>query len=210
MEFKELSKKKTSEVEEEILKSWNGINEITNKQIELRKNNENFVFYDGPAFANGFPGLHHMVAKNLKDAICKYHVMKGKRILRKVGWDTHGLPVENHVEKQLGITSKKDIEKLYEAVPQLGNLFKIKDKIGEGNLGIYFIIFISSFPLLFSFVWSWFSLLFLIGKISLLKYKDHGYITNWHNFSLFLGNKGRINTYNKMNSPIWNFIILYY
>ena len=69
MEFKELSKKKVSEVEEEIIKSWGGINEITNRQNELRKNSKNFVFYDGPAFANGFPGLHHMVAKNLKDAI---------------------------------------------------------------------------------------------------------------------------------------------
>ena len=112
MEFKELSKRKASEVEEEILKSWKGINEITKKQNELRKDAKNFVFYDGPAFANGFPGLHHMVAKNLKDAICKYHIMKGERVLRKVGWDTHGLPVENHVEKELGITSKKDIEKM--------------------------------------------------------------------------------------------------
>ena len=110
MEFKELRKDDVSVVEEDILKSWGGINEITNRQNELRKNNKNFVFYDGPAFANGFPGLHHMVAKNLKDAICKYHVMKGERVLRKVGWDTHGLPVENHVEKMLGISSKKDIE----------------------------------------------------------------------------------------------------
>ena len=110
MEFKELSKKKVSEVEQDILDSWQGINEITKKQNELRKNAKNFVFYDGPAFANGFPGLHHMVAKNLKDAICKYHVMTGERVVRKVGWDTHGLPVENHVEKLLGISSKKDIE----------------------------------------------------------------------------------------------------
>ena len=110
MEFKELRKDDVSVVEEEVLKSWGGINEITNRQNDLRKNSKNFVFYDGPAFANGFPGLHHMVAKNLKDAICKYHVMKGERVLRKVGWDTHGLPVENHVEKMLGISSKKDIE----------------------------------------------------------------------------------------------------
>ena len=110
MEFKELSKKKVSEVEQEIIDSWHGINEITKKQNELRKNAKNFVFYDGPAFANGFPGLHHMIAKNLKDAICKYHVMTGERVVRKVGWDTHGLPVENHVEKVLGISSKKDIE----------------------------------------------------------------------------------------------------
>ncbi len=110
MKFKELSKEKVSMVEEEILNSWGGINKINNDQIELRKDGKNFVFYDGPAFANGFPGLHHMVAKNLKDAICKYHAMKGERVVRKVGWDTHGLPVENHVEKLLGISSKKDIE----------------------------------------------------------------------------------------------------
>ena len=112
MKFKELSKEKVNVTEENILKSWDGINTITKKQNDLRKNNKNFVFYDGPAFANGFPGLHHMVAKNLKDAICKYHVMKGEKVIRKVGWDTHGLPVENHVEKLLNINSKKDIEKM--------------------------------------------------------------------------------------------------
>ena len=112
MKFKELSKAPVNVVEEEILKSWGGINEITKKQNELRKDSKNFVFYDGPAFANGFPGLHHMVAKNLKDAICKYRVMTGNRVVRKVGWDTHGLPVENHVEKMLGISSKKDIEEM--------------------------------------------------------------------------------------------------
>ena len=112
MKFKELSKAPVNVVEEEILKSWGGINEITKKQNELRKNSNNYVFYDGPAFANGFPGLHHMVAKNLKDCICKYRVMTGNRVVRKVGWDTHGLPVENHVEKTLGITSKKDIEEM--------------------------------------------------------------------------------------------------
>ncbi len=112
MKFKELSKKPVSEVEQDIIDSWGGINAITNKQNELRKDAKTFVFYDGPAFANGFPGLHHMVSKNLKDSICKYHVMKGEKVIRKVGWDTHGLPIENHVEKKLGITSKKDIEKL--------------------------------------------------------------------------------------------------
>ena len=110
--FKNLDKRPVNEVEKDILSSWGSINEITNRQIDLRKDDEYFVFYDGPAFANGFPGLHHMVAKNLKDAICKYHVMKGKKVVRKVGWDTHGLPVENHVEKKLGISSKKEIEAL--------------------------------------------------------------------------------------------------
>lgn len=110
--FKELDKRDYSVVEREILESWGGINKITERQIENRKNDDYFVFYDGPAFANGFPGLHHMVAKNLKDAICKYKAMKGYKVVRKVGWDTHGLPVENHVEKKLGISSKKEIEEL--------------------------------------------------------------------------------------------------
>ncbi len=109
--FKELDKRNVYEVEEAIRKSWGGIMSITEKQNELRKNEENFVFYDGPATANGFPGLHHMVAKFLKDTFCKYQVMNGKRVLRKVGWDTHGLPVELGVEKTLGFTGKGDIEK---------------------------------------------------------------------------------------------------
>ena len=88
--FKELDKRNAYEVEQDILKSWGGINKINEAQIENRKDNKTFVFYDGPAFANGFPGLHHMVSKNLKDIVCKYHVMKGEKVVRKVGWDTHG------------------------------------------------------------------------------------------------------------------------
>lgn len=109
--FKELDKRPVHEVEQDILKSWGSINEIMNKQNELRKDSNNFVFYDGPATANGFPGLHHMLAKFLKDSFCKYHVMKGNHVIRKVGWDTHGLPVELGVEKELGFTGKGDIEK---------------------------------------------------------------------------------------------------
>lgn len=108
--FKEIDKRPTSEVEESILNSWGGIKGIYERSLEKNKENKEYVFYDGPAFANGFPGLHHMVAKNLKDTICKYHAMNGKKVLRKVGWDTHGLPIENHVEKKLGLQSKKDIE----------------------------------------------------------------------------------------------------
>ncbi len=108
--FKEIDKRPTSEVEESILNSWEGIKGIYERSLEKNKENKEYVFYDGPAFANGFPGLHHMVAKNLKDTICKYHAMNGKKVLRKVGWDTHGLPIENHVEKKLGLQSKKDIE----------------------------------------------------------------------------------------------------
>lgn len=109
--FKELDKRPISEVESEILSSWGGVENIMKEQDTLRSSSDSFVFYDGPATANGFPGLHHMVAKFLKDSFCKYHVMNGKKVLRKVGWDTHGLPVELGVEKELGFTGKGDIEK---------------------------------------------------------------------------------------------------
>ena len=105
--FKELSKEKVSVVEDKINENWQKMN-ILDRCIEGRYNT--FVFYDGPATANGLPGLHHMVAKFLKDTFCKYQTMKGKKVLRKVGWDTHGLPVELEVEKQLGFSSKTDIE----------------------------------------------------------------------------------------------------
>ena len=108
--FKELDKRQVHEVETDILNNWKK-EDILNKTIENRKNNSNWVFYDGPATANGMPGLHHMVAKFLKDSFCKYQTMKGNKVLRKVGWDTHGLPVEVNVEKKLGFTGKNDIEK---------------------------------------------------------------------------------------------------
>lgn len=106
--FKELKKEQVSEVESSYSKYWEE-NDILNKSINQR--DKYFVFYDGPATANGMPGLHHMVAKFLKDAFCKYKTMQGYKVLRKVGWDTHGLPVEVQVEKQLGFSGKKDIEK---------------------------------------------------------------------------------------------------
>jgi len=111
MKFKELPKKEISVFEEEKLESWGGINKITERQIEVRKDSENFVFYDGPATANGMPGIHHSLAKLLKDTFCKYKTMQGYKVLRKVGWDTHGLPVEVQVEKELGFSGKLDIEK---------------------------------------------------------------------------------------------------
>lgn len=107
--FEELDKRSAHEVEKDILSKWKSQG-ILNKTIENRKDNKNWVFYDGPATANGYPGLHHMVAKFLKDSFCKYHTMKGSKVLRKVGWDTHGLPVEVAVEKKLGFTGKNDIE----------------------------------------------------------------------------------------------------
>ena len=111
MKFKELDKRSVSEVEKSILDSWGGTSKINDKQTELRKGNESYVFYDGPATANGMPGVHHILAKLLKDTVVKYKNMKGYYTYRKVGWDTHGLPVEVQVEKELGFSGKTDIEK---------------------------------------------------------------------------------------------------
>lgn len=110
MKFEELSKEKTSVVEQNILKKWKEEN-ILEKTVQNREGKKDFVFYDGPATANGMPGIHHMLAKFLKDTFCKYKTMQGYRVVRKIGWDTHGLPVEVQVEKALGFTSKNDIEK---------------------------------------------------------------------------------------------------
>ena len=108
--FKELDKRNVHEVESDILSTWQK-QDILNETIKNRNTAPYWVFYDGPATANGNPGLHHMVSKFLKDSFCKYQTMKGNKVLRKVGWDTHGLPVEVQVEKQLGFSGKNDIEK---------------------------------------------------------------------------------------------------
>ena len=108
--FKELQSGKNIEVEKNITKNWEKMN-ILERTIENRNGAKNFVFYDGPATANGMPGIHHMLAKLLKDVFCKYKTMQGSKVLRKVGWDTHGLPVEVQVEKELGFQGKNDIEK---------------------------------------------------------------------------------------------------
>ena len=108
--FKDLDKRNVNLVEKDIRDYWDKI-DILKRSIETRDKENNFVFYDGPATANGMPGLHHMVAKFLKDTFCKYETMQGKRVIRKIGWDTHGLPVEVQVEKKLGFNGKGDIEK---------------------------------------------------------------------------------------------------
>lgn len=107
--FENLEKGNVKDIEERQIEAWKK-EDILNKTIENRKDAKNFVFYDGPAYANGFPGVHHMLAKILKDAVCKYKTMKGFKVDRKVGWDTHGLPTEVNVEKLLGFKDKKDIE----------------------------------------------------------------------------------------------------
>ena len=111
MKFKELDKREVNVVEDVIRAGWGDTNKITEKQTKLRDGKENYVFYDGPATANGMPGVHHILAKLLRDTIGKYKRMQGYRVVRKGGWDTHGLPVEVQVEKELGFDGKQDIEK---------------------------------------------------------------------------------------------------
>lgn len=97
------------QTEEQILKLWKD-RQIFQASMEQRKGNEPFVFYEGPPTANGRPGIHHVMARTFKDAVCRYQTMKGRYVLRKAGWDTHGLPVELQVEKALGLKNKQDIE----------------------------------------------------------------------------------------------------
>ena len=109
MRFEELDKRKVNDVENSILENWKKT-DILNKTIKNREGKEDFVFYDGPIYANAKPGIHHVFAKTIKDTFCKYKTMKGYRVLRKIGLDTHGLPIEVNVEKKLGFKSKADIE----------------------------------------------------------------------------------------------------
>ncbi|XOB42698.1 MAG: class I tRNA ligase family protein [Candidatus Nealsonbacteria bacterium] len=99
-----------TKTEKKILKFWKD-KKIFEKSIKQRAEARNFVFYEGPPTANALPGLHHVLARIFKDIICRYKTMKGFRVLRKGGWDTHGLPVELQIEKKLGLKSKKDIER---------------------------------------------------------------------------------------------------
>ena len=98
-----------SAVNKEVLERWKQ-GDIFHKSLETRKGHPSFVFYEGPPSANGMPGIHHVIARSIKDIFCRYKTMKGFLVNRKAGWDTHGLPVELGVEKSLGIT-KEDIGK---------------------------------------------------------------------------------------------------
>lgn len=107
--FKEYKQLDLSQVNKKMLKTWNEKNIFT-QSIEKREGNPTFVFYEGPPSANGLPGIHHVIARTIKDVFCRYKTMKGYQVKRKAGWDTHGLPVELSVEKSLQIT-KEDIGK---------------------------------------------------------------------------------------------------
>lgn len=95
------------DIEQQILQRWKE-NNTFKKSVSNRDGNEPFVFYEGPPSANGMPGIHHVISRTLKDLVCRYKTMQGYQVKRKAGWDTHGLPVELGVEKELGIT-KEDI-----------------------------------------------------------------------------------------------------
>ncbi|MDE7376829.1 MAG: class I tRNA ligase family protein, partial [Muribaculaceae bacterium] len=107
--FHEYSGLNLSDVNKEVLSQWNE-NHLFEQSMKVREGCPSFVFYEGPPSANGMPGIHHVMARTIKDIFCRYKTMKGFHVKRKAGWDTHGLPVELGVEKALGIT-KEDIGK---------------------------------------------------------------------------------------------------
>ncbi|MDR1406974.1 MAG: isoleucine--tRNA ligase [Tannerella sp.] len=105
--FTEYDRLDLSEVNRQISERWQA-NDIFRKSMEIRRDAPPYIFYEGPPSANGMPGIHHVIARSIKDIFCRYRTMKGFMVKRKAGWDTHGLPVELGVEKELGIT-KEDI-----------------------------------------------------------------------------------------------------
>ena len=108
--FEKLAEQPIAQVQDQQAEQWYQ-EDLLGKCVSTRKGMPSFVFYEGPPTANGRPGIHHVMARTLKDSVCRYHTMLGKEVKRKAGWDTHGLPVEIEVEKQLGMTGKQDIEK---------------------------------------------------------------------------------------------------
>ena len=107
--YKEYKQLNLTETANEIRKFWEA-DDTFQKSLDNRDKDNAFVFYEGPPSANGTPGIHHVMARSIKDVVCRYQTLKGKHVVRKAGWDTHGLPVELGVEKKLGIT-KEDIGK---------------------------------------------------------------------------------------------------
>ncbi len=108
--FENLSDRPISEVQNEQADRWEKEN-LLERCVSEREDNPSFIFYEGPPTANGKPGIHHVIARTLKDSVCRYKTMQGYKVKRKAGWDTHGLPVEIEVEKKLKMSGKQDIEK---------------------------------------------------------------------------------------------------
>lgn len=109
MKFTERTKLDLSQINKEVLKDWDN-QDIFHRSMSEREGCPSFIFFEGPPSANGHPGIHHVMARTIKDTFCRFKTMKGYQVRRKAGWDTHGLPVELGVEKELGIT-KEDIGK---------------------------------------------------------------------------------------------------
>ena len=140
MKFEKLDNRQINEVESTYVKKWKNM-DILKKSIDIRKNCKDFVFYDGPIYANAKPGIHHVFAKTIKDSFCKFKTMQGYRVLRKIGLDTHGLPIEVNVEKKLGFKCKTDIEKLgiknfcqeckNETATNIDEVKKVTDMMGQ-------------------------------------------------------------------------------
>ncbi|MBQ2678214.1 MAG: isoleucine--tRNA ligase [Firmicutes bacterium] len=107
--FKNLSEEPIAKVQQQQADKWEK-DDLLTKCVTSREGMPNFIFYEGPPTANGRPGIHHVIARTLKDSVCRYKTMQGFKVTRKAGWDTHGLPVEIEVEKQLGMSGKQDIE----------------------------------------------------------------------------------------------------
>ena len=140
MKFKALDNREVNKVEESIVEKWKKM-DILSRCIENRKGKEKWVFYDGPIYANAKPGIHHVFAKTIKDAFCKYKTMQGYRVERKIGLDTHGLPIEVNVEKKLGFEKKSDIEQFgiesfckecnKETASNIDEVKKVTDMMGQ-------------------------------------------------------------------------------
>jgi isoleucyl-tRNA synthetase len=115
----------------DVLERWKK-ESIFEKSISTREGKPSFVFFEGPPSANGLPGIHHVMARSIKDIFCRYKTLKGFQVKRKAGWDTHGLPVELQVEKAMGIT-KEDIGNL-----ELGKNKSISSKKCLRCIAFYF------------------------------------------------------------------------
>ena len=109
MKFENLYDQSVSLNEQKVIENWGKL-DLLDLSIKQREDKEKFIFYEGPPTANGKPGIHHVIARTLKDSVCRYKTMQGYQVKRKAGWDTHGLPVEIEVEKKLSLASKQEIE----------------------------------------------------------------------------------------------------
>ena len=108
-QFEEIKSLDLPHLEEETLDWWQA-NDVFQHSVDVRDGCPRFTFYEGPPTANGRPGIHHVLSRTIKDVFCRYKTLKGFRVQRKAGWDTHGLPVEIEVEKELGLEGREQVE----------------------------------------------------------------------------------------------------